>query len=47
MEYTGPIEIKVDEAKGRGVYATRDIEVGEMILVEKAFAVNRIREARE
>lgn len=38
----GPIEIKMTENAGRGIFATRDIEEGEFILVEKALAINRV-----
>lgn len=43
-EYTGPLEVKVDETTGRGLYATRDVKAGEILLAEKAMFVNKKRE---
>ena len=32
-DYVGPIEVKaVDPLRGRGLYATRDIEIGELLV---------------
>lgn len=36
--YTGPVEIKNSHGRGRGMFATKDIAAGELILCEKAFA---------
>ncbi|CRG90880.1 Desmoplakin [Talaromyces islandicus] len=40
-DYIGPVEIREcsDPAKGRGLFATRDIYQGELLLCEKAFAI--------
>lgn len=35
--YTGPVEVKASEGKGRGVFATRAVKLGELLLCEKAF----------
>ncbi|GAA6041925.1 hypothetical protein JCM8097_000225 [Rhodosporidiobolus ruineniae] len=41
-DYVGPIEVVEMEGKGggRGVVATRDVKAGDLLLVEKAFAVD-------
>lgn len=36
--YFGPIEIRSAKHKGRGLFVTRDVHVGELLFVEKAFA---------
>lgn len=36
--YVGNIEVKPSTARGNGIFATKDIAVGELILCEKAFA---------
>jgi hypothetical protein len=46
IEFTGPIEVKVEEISGRGLYATRDVEEGEILLVEKAIFINKKREVQ-
>lgn len=38
MEYLGPVECRMSQGKGRGLFATRDIKKGEFIVVEKPFA---------
>ena len=40
-DYVGPIEVRVCEGSkcGRGLFVTRDVEPGELLLVEKAFSV--------
>lgn len=38
-EYTGPIEAKVVEGRGRGLFATQDIAAGTLVMVEKAFSL--------
>ncbi|KAG0574845.1 hypothetical protein KC19_VG296300 [Ceratodon purpureus] len=39
-DYVGPVEIKLMEGKGkRGLFVTRDVEVGELLLVSNALAV--------
>jgi hypothetical protein len=38
-EYVGPVDISTIEGKGRGLRATRDVEMGELLLVSKPFAV--------
>lgn len=37
--YVGPIDVRVttDESRGRGVFTIRDVQAGEVLLVEKAF----------
>lgn len=39
-DYVGPIEVRVceDPKGGRGLFVTRDVEPGELLLVEKAFS---------
>lgn len=39
-DYVGPIEVRVceDSRCGRGLFVTRDVEPGELLLVEKAFS---------
>ena len=38
MEYYGPVKIKqTDNGMGRGLFATRDIKKGEVVICEKAF----------
>ena len=39
-DYVGPIEVRVceDPRCGRGLFATKDVEPGELLLVEKAFS---------
>ena len=37
VEYTGPIEVRPSFGKGRGLFAQRDINKGEWLLVEKPF----------
>lgn len=46
IEFTGPIEVKVEEASGRGIYATRDIAEGELLLAEKATFIGKKREVQ-
>ncbi|XP_014234980.2 SET and MYND domain-containing protein 4-like, partial [Trichogramma pretiosum] len=44
-ESTGPfdsLEIKMTKEMGRGLYATRDIEVGELVLVESVFVIPNV-----
>lgn len=36
--YLGPTEIGPSKGRGRGLFVTRDVKVGEMLLCEKAFA---------
>lgn len=36
--YKGPIEIKQSKGRGRGVFTTKDVAAGELLLCEKAFA---------
>lgn len=40
-DYQGPVEIASIKGKGRGLIATRDIEVGELLLVARPFASGR------
>lgn len=42
-DYVGPVEIKLMEGKGkRGLFVTRDVEVGELLLVSNGLAVVHI-----
>ena len=36
--YYGPIEVRAAGSKGRGLFVTRDVKVGELLFAEKAFA---------
>lgn len=36
--YIGPVEIKGSDGRGRGLFATKDIAAGDLLLCEKAFA---------
>lgn len=36
--YLGPVEIKSSEGCGRGLFTTRDVAVGELLMCEKAFS---------
>ena len=36
--YIGPVEVNVSEGRGRGLFTTRAVNVGELLLCEKAFA---------
>lgn len=36
--YVGPIEVRETKSKGRGLFATRAIKTGHLLLCEKAFA---------
>ncbi|KAI9878412.1 MAG: hypothetical protein M1830_000932 [Pleopsidium flavum] len=36
--YVGPVEIKESEGRGRGLFTTRAVKAGELLLCEKAFA---------
>lgn len=36
--YIGPVEIKSSVGRGRGLFTTRDVAAGELLLCEKAFA---------
>lgn len=40
-EYVGPVEVKDMKGKGKGLVATRDIGVGELLLVSKPLAMGR------
>ncbi|CAM8938992.1 unnamed protein product [Rhodiola kirilowii] len=40
-EYIGPVEIRKSEVSGRGSFATRNVEVGGVLLVTEAVAVAR------
>ncbi|XP_059655043.1 methyltransferase FGSG_00040 [Cornus florida] len=40
-EYIGPVEIKKSEISGRGIFATKNIESGTLLLVTKAIATER------
>ncbi|CAM8979959.1 unnamed protein product [Rhodiola kirilowii] len=40
-EYIGPVEIRKSEVSGRGLFATRNVEVGGVLLVTEAVAVAR------
>lgn len=36
--YVGPVEIKESQGRGRGLFTTRAVKAGELLLCEKAFA---------
>ena len=36
--YTGPITIQMTESSGRGIFVTRDVAAGDLLLCEKAFS---------
>lgn len=36
--YTGPVAVKISEGRGRGLFTTRAVAAGELLLCEKAFA---------
>jgi hypothetical protein len=36
--FSGPVIIKESPGRGRGLFTTRDVKVGELLLCEKAFA---------
>lgn len=36
--YVGPVTIKTSEGRGRGLFTTRDVVAGELLLCEKAFS---------
>ena len=36
--YTGPVAVKESEIHGKGLFTTRDVKLGELLLCEKAFA---------
>ncbi|KAL1569917.1 methyltransferase [Salvia divinorum] len=40
-EYIGPVEIKKSEISGRGLFATRNVESGTLMVVTRAVAVDR------
>ncbi|CAA0828664.1 SET domain protein 35 [Striga hermonthica] len=40
-EYIGPVEIKKSEISGRGLFATKNVESGTLLLATKAVAVDR------
>lgn len=40
-EYIGPVEIKRSEFSGRGLFATKNIDAGTLVLVNKAIAIER------
>lgn len=44
-DFYGPIEILFAEGKGRGIFVTRDMFPGELLLVEKAFAFHKHTDA--
>lgn len=44
-DYYGPIEILFSEGKGRGLFVTRDVIPGELLMVEKAFAFHEHTDA--
>lgn len=44
-DFIGPIQIKSSPGKGRGLFLTRDVQAGELLLVEKAIAASFKKEA--
>lgn len=45
--YVGPVEVRAAGAKGRGLFVTRAVEAGELLLCEKAFAHAFVEEREE
>ena len=47
-DYVGPIEVRVCENSkcGRGLFVTRDVEPGELLLVEKAFSAAFVEQVK-
>lgn len=45
--YIGPVEIKDADSKGRGMFVTKPIKAGDMLLCEKAFAFAYVPEHAE
>lgn len=43
--YTGPTEIKRTDSKGRGLFVTKAVNVGDLLLCEKAFSVAYVAES--
>lgn len=37
--YIGPVEVRPTESKGRGLFVTKDVKAGDLLLCEKAFSV--------
>lgn len=35
--YIGPVEVRQTESKGRGLFVTKDVKAGDLLLCEKAF----------
>eukprot|EP01038_Epipyxis_sp_PR26KG_P015582 gene15582-21046_t len=46
-DYYGPIEIRYAGSKGRGIFVTRDIKIGELLFVEKAICFRHFSEKCE
>ena len=42
--YVGPVEIRQTESKGRGLFVTKDVKAGDLLLCEKAFSHAHIGE---
>lgn len=40
-EYIGPVQVKGSEISGRGLFATKNIDAGTLVLVTKAIAIER------
>ncbi|XP_022775778.1 uncharacterized protein LOC111317607 [Durio zibethinus] len=40
-EYIGPVQVKRSEISGRGLFATKNIDAGTLVLVTKAIAIER------
>lgn len=36
--YIGPVEVRQTKSKGRGLFVTRDVKAGDLLLCEKAFS---------
>lgn len=36
--YIGPVEVRQTESKGRGLFVTKDVKAGDLLLCEKAFS---------
>lgn len=43
--YIGPVEIKQSQNRGRGLFLTKDVKAGDLLLAEKAFSVISLGQA--
>ena len=45
--YIGPVEIRQTETKGRGLFVTKAVKTGDLLLCEKAFSLALIKEGAD